>query len=104
MTELLGGTTGAGGAMKSTLPLWNTPNTGATNSSGFSGLPGGHAFEGTSPATFYSLGDASQFATTTMIKSGTGSFVWILSASDARTGATLSASNNANSCRCVKDP
>jgi uncharacterized protein (TIGR02145 family) len=36
-----------GGKMKSTgtiqlgTGLWNTPNTGATNSSGFSGLPGG---------------------------------------------------------------
>ena len=30
----------AGGAMKST-SVWNSPNTGATNSSGFSGLPGG---------------------------------------------------------------
>ena len=38
---------GAGGAMKTTgtlddgTGLWNAPNTGATNSSGFSGLPGG---------------------------------------------------------------
>jgi uncharacterized protein (TIGR02145 family) len=31
----------AGGAMKSTTG-WNAPNTGATNSSGFSGLPGGY--------------------------------------------------------------
>jgi uncharacterized protein (TIGR02145 family) len=30
----------AGGAMKSTTG-WNSPNTGATNSSGFAGLPGG---------------------------------------------------------------
>lgn len=30
----------AGGKMKSKI-LWNNPNTGATNESGFSGLPGG---------------------------------------------------------------
>jgi uncharacterized protein (TIGR02145 family) len=30
-----------GGQMKSVSPLWLSPNTGATNSSGFSGLPGG---------------------------------------------------------------
>jgi uncharacterized protein (TIGR02145 family) len=32
--------TNAGGKMKSTSNLWNSPNSGATNSSGFSGLPG----------------------------------------------------------------
>jgi uncharacterized protein (TIGR02145 family) len=47
LTDALGGT-GAGGKMKSTgntslgTGLWNSPNTGADNSSGFSGLPGGY--------------------------------------------------------------
>jgi uncharacterized protein (TIGR02145 family) len=39
VTTHLGGTSVAGGAMKSTTG-WNAPNTGATNSSGFTGLPG----------------------------------------------------------------
>jgi uncharacterized protein (TIGR02145 family) len=34
----------AGGSMKSTTG-WNAPNTGTTNSSGFSGLPGGYRFD-----------------------------------------------------------
>ncbi|MCF8367245.1 MAG: T9SS type A sorting domain-containing protein, partial [Bacteroidales bacterium] len=44
----LGGTGDAGGAMKSTMtepephPRWKSPNTGATNSSGFTGFPGGY--------------------------------------------------------------
>jgi uncharacterized protein (TIGR02145 family) len=48
LTDFLGGTNVAGGKMKSTRtapdphPRWNSPNTGATNSSGFSGLPGGY--------------------------------------------------------------
>jgi uncharacterized protein (TIGR02145 family) len=34
----------AGGALKSTSGLWTSPNTGATNSSGFSALPGGSRY------------------------------------------------------------
>jgi uncharacterized protein (TIGR02145 family) len=42
LTTYLGGESIAGGKMKATgTSLWNTPNTDATNSSGFSGLPGG---------------------------------------------------------------
>ncbi|HRH65011.1 MAG TPA: FISUMP domain-containing protein [Bacteroidia bacterium] len=40
----LGGTNVAGGAMKSIFG-WNFPNTGATDSSGFSGLPGGDRYD-----------------------------------------------------------
>jgi uncharacterized protein (TIGR02145 family) len=43
LTTYLGGESIAGGKMKATgISLWNTPNTGATNSSGFTGLPGGY--------------------------------------------------------------
>ncbi len=47
LTDLLGGQSDAGGKMKTTgsleagTGLWRAPNTAATNSSGFSGLPGG---------------------------------------------------------------
>ena len=47
LTDHLGGTSVAGGQMKTTgtlgagTGLWQAPNTDATNSSGFSGLPGG---------------------------------------------------------------
>jgi len=41
LTTYLGGESVAGGKMKSVSALWTSPNTDATNSSGFSGLPGG---------------------------------------------------------------
>ena len=42
LTTYLGGTSVAGGKMKATSDLWNNPNMFATNSSRFSGLPGGY--------------------------------------------------------------
>jgi uncharacterized protein (TIGR02145 family) len=47
-----------GGKMKSTSGLWLSPNTGATNSSRFSGLPGGY---GDTIGTFGNLGNNAAF-------------------------------------------
>lgn len=45
LVNFLGGAGTAGGAMKSTSPLWEAPNAGATNSSGFNALPGGWYYQ-----------------------------------------------------------
>jgi uncharacterized protein (TIGR02145 family) len=46
LTDYLGGVSVAGGKMKSTSLLWNSPNTGADNTSGFTALPGGSRSSG----------------------------------------------------------
>ncbi len=54
LSTLLGGTSVAGGKMKTTgITRWNSPNTSATNESGFAGLPGGYR---NGSGTFYSVG------------------------------------------------
>ncbi len=63
LTDYLGGESVAGGKMKTTgtleagTGLWHDPNTGATNESGFSGLPGGS--RSGSSGNFYYLGSSS---------------------------------------------
>ena len=55
LSTVLGGESVAGGKMKTTgTTRWTSPNTGATNESGFAGLPGGYRFYN---GTFYSIGD-----------------------------------------------
>jgi uncharacterized protein (TIGR02145 family) len=63
----------AGGKMKQTgTTLWNTPNTGATNESGFSALPGGFR---NSVGGFYNIGISAAFWSTTE-GDGIHSFAW----------------------------
>ena len=67
LRECLGGESVAGGKMKSISTLWQSSNTGATNESGFSGLPAGYRTNG---GTFDSVGNygflwsSSEFNTT----------------------------------------
>ncbi|MBU3714533.1 MAG: hypothetical protein FGM46_06245, partial [Ferruginibacter sp.] len=54
LATTLGGASLAGGKMKEPGTLnWTTPNTGADNSSGFAGLPGGYRYDA---GTFYNIG------------------------------------------------
>ncbi len=68
LSDLLGESSIAGGKMKSTgtieagTGLWHDPNTGATNESGFSGLPGGGRYDF---GIFYDIGGYGHWWTST---------------------------------------
>lgn len=56
LSTTLGGDAGSGGKMKTTgTSLWGSPNGGATNESGFAGLPGGYRYGGN--GTFTNVGN-----------------------------------------------
>ena len=60
LRDYLGGGQQAGGKIKSTSSLWNLPNAGADNSSGFTALPSGFRNSSAS-STFASIGVATNF-------------------------------------------
>lgn len=76
LSDYLGGASVAGGKMKSTgtiesgTGLWYAPNTDATNSSGFTGLPGGYRG---SNGTFFNVGYYGYWWSSTELSS---SFAW----------------------------
>ena len=68
----LGGETVAGGKLKEAgTTHWNSPNTGATNESGFSALPGGYRYDS---GNYYSLISYASFWTSTESYSSTARF------------------------------
>lgn len=63
LTDFLGGETEAGGKLKETgTSHWTTPNTGATNETGFTALPGGDRYH---DGTFYDVGNYAGWWSTT---------------------------------------
>lgn len=100
MIDVLGGDAVAGGAMKATT-LWDSPNVGATNSSGFTVLPA--AGRSGTLGTYERLGYESFMWSST---SAPGDQAWLraLFSVMANAGAGALPQTDAVSCRCVKDP
>ena len=98
LTDFLGGEGVAGGKMKEAgYDHWNSPNTGATNSSEFNGLPGGSVFSG----SFYYNGSYGFWWSA----SESGSYSWVREL-DAGSDSVLRYyfyRDAAFSARCVRD-
>lgn len=92
----VGGNNVAGGALKEAgIAHWTTPNTGATNSSGFTALPGGNLGSG----HFADLGNYAYF----WADPGSTYSRALLYNNNSDSGISNNAPNQAFSVRCIKD-
>lgn len=96
----LGGSSEAGGKMKSTgTQFWLSPNTGATNSSGFSALPGGNRFDN---GTFNYLGSWGYFwSSTSAVTNNAGGIYLYYDLSNL--GRIVVTKRDGISVRCLRD-
>lgn len=97
LTNFLGGEAIAGGKMKSTSG-WDAPNTNATNSSGFSGLPGG--YRNTTPFYRYLGSDGGWWSSTEL---GVNAWVRTLDYNDGVVLRYDLSKLDGSSVRCIKD-
>jgi uncharacterized protein (TIGR02145 family) len=95
----LGGISVAGGKMKTDI-LWNSPNTGATNSSAFSGRPGGIR---ASNAGYTGLLEYGNWWSATELNTNDAHYCWLFSGSAAGTPINTYSKNGGFSVRCVKN-
>jgi uncharacterized protein (TIGR02145 family) len=98
LTDYLGGSDVAGGSLKFT-SVWDSPNSGATNSSGFTGLPGGYrSFFG----GYKHIGQYGYFLSSTMADD-----TYVRGRSPSYNGVALDPTmffkNDGFSIRCIKD-
>ena len=106
LVDYLGGFSVAGGKLKTTgtieggTGLWYSPNTGATNESGFSGLPGG--FRSKNSGGFFGLGRVAYFWSSTEY---IGDYAWSrpLHYNNVQVFSYSISKRRGFSVRCVKD-
>ena len=98
LISYLGGTSSAGGKMKSTI-LWNSPNTNANNLSGFSAIPTG---ERSTDGTYNYIGQSETFWSLNARDNG-AAWYCILNYSNSNAGITYYNNKVGFSIRCVKN-
>ena len=101
LTDYLGGTSVAGGKMKETgTSHWNSPNTGATNESGFTAFPGGYRNDG--DGNYGNIGSSGYFWSSSEIYS---SLAWerLLNYNSSEVNRYYTNKKHGFSVRCVRD-
>ena len=98
LTDFLGGDSVAGGKMKEAgYDHWDSPNTGATNSSGWTGLPGGYSVSN----DFFNYGSVGSWWSAS--ESGSNSWGRVLSHTDYSVSRDSHNRAFGFSARCVRD-
>jgi uncharacterized protein (TIGR02145 family) len=101
LMSYLGGASVAGGKLKQAgLINWSSPNGGATNETGFTGLPAGIR---DSSYSFEYLYDYGYFWTSTPDEYKNTARHWLLSYRRADLGRSVSSKNNGYSIRCIRE-
>ena len=99
LVDFLGGGSIAGGQLKAVSPLWNSPNTDATNSSEFTALPGGNRGNG---GTYVGRGTGGVWWTANEYGPN-GSWFYSMKHNDATCNRAGASKQDGFSVRCVKD-
>jgi len=101
LRDFLGGESVAGGKLKEAGTIhWMTPNTGATNESGFNAVPSGTRTGNDGP--FYYLGQDGHFWSSTSFSSGTA-YHWYTYYNTASFSSGNTLKNTGYAIRCVKN-
>ncbi len=103
LTTYLG--SNAGGQLKATgnktdgTGLWASPNAGATNESGFTGLPGGYRYDS---GTFSTITNIGEWWSATELSTTNARYRYLQSSGNSVTSAS-NGKKRGHSCRCIKD-
>jgi len=101
LISFLGGTSVAGGKIKETgTTHWSDPNTGATNESGYTGLPGGWRYDA---GGFTNVGYSGSWWTSTQLALATAYTLFVSYNSAGVTAGSNADKNMGRSVRCIKD-
>jgi uncharacterized protein (TIGR02145 family) len=99
----LGGRAISGGKLKEEgLGHWDSPNTGASNVTGFTMLPGGYR-DGSGSAGYYELGRGGYLWTSVVENAGSGPWYWGFNKDYEQTDRGASKLTTGFSVRCLKD-
>lgn len=101
LVEFLGGNEVAGGKLKQAgTDLWNAPNTGASNQSGFTALPGG--VRNANTGDFAGIGSTGSWWSASQLNADNG-YVWSVTSANGAIPHYNLDKNTGLSVRCVKD-